>query len=65
MKLVDFTHVAKQHVLLAQQVAGDEVSHGRVVHLRCVALEFLFFIIALRLCIQSKFNFPVIPTVTG
>lgn len=43
MKLVDFRHVAKQHVLLAQQVAGDEVSHGRVVHLRCVALDIFFF----------------------
>lgn len=51
MKLVDFRHVAKQHVLLAQQVAGDEVSHGRVVHLCCVALEivFIFDIMSLHL----------------
>lgn len=39
MKLIDFRHVAKQNVLLAEQVAGDEVSHGRVVHLCCIALE--------------------------
>lgn len=38
MKLVDFIHVAKQDVLLAEQGAGDEVSHGRVVHLCCIAL---------------------------
>lgn len=44
MKLVDFRHVAKQHFLLAQQVAGDEVSHGRVVHLRCVALDIFFLL---------------------
>lgn len=40
MKLVDFWHVPKQDVLLAVQVAGDEVSHGRVVHLCRVALDF-------------------------
>lgn len=40
MKLIDFRHVAKQNVLLAEQVAGDEVSHGWVVHLCCIALEF-------------------------
>lgn len=40
MELVDFRHVAEQDVLLAEQGAGDEVSHGRVVHLCCVALEF-------------------------
>lgn len=40
MELVDFRHVPKKNVLLAVQVAGDEVSHGRVFHLCCVALEF-------------------------
>lgn len=40
MKLVDFRHVAKQDVLLAEQGVRDEVSHGGVVHLCCIALEF-------------------------
>lgn len=40
MKLVDFWHVPKQDVLLAVQVVGDEMSHGRVVHLCRVALDF-------------------------
>lgn len=39
MKLVDFRHVAKQDDLLAQQGAGDEVSHGWVVHLSRISLE--------------------------
>lgn len=40
MKLIDFRHVAEQDVFLVEQVAGDEVSHGGVVHLRCIALRF-------------------------
>lgn len=40
MKLVDLKHVSKQDVLLAEQGAGDEVSHGGVVHLCRVALKF-------------------------
>ena len=40
MKLVDFKHVAKQYVFLAEQGAGDEGSHGRVVHLCRIALGF-------------------------
>ena len=40
MKLIDFGHVAKQNILLAEQGAGDEVSHGGVVHLCRIALEF-------------------------
>lgn len=43
MKLIDFRHVAEQDVLLAEQGAGDEVSHGRVVHLSRVALHDIFF----------------------
>ncbi len=39
MKLVDFRHVAEQDVLLAEQGAGDEVSHGWVVHLCRIALQ--------------------------
>lgn len=38
MKLIDFRHVAEQNVLLAEQGAGDEVSHGGVVHLSRIAL---------------------------
>lgn len=39
MKLIDFRHVAKQNVLLIQQGVGDEVSHGRVVHLCRITLQ--------------------------
>lgn len=39
MKLVDFRHVAKQNVLLVLQAVGDEMSHGRVVHLGRIALQ--------------------------
>lgn len=41
MKLVDFIHVSKQDVLFAEQGAGDEMSHSRVVHLCRIALEFI------------------------
>lgn len=44
MKLIDFGHVAEQNILLAEQGAGDEVSHGRVVHLCRIALEFKNYI---------------------
>lgn len=45
MKLIDFRHVAEQDVLLAEQGGGDEVSHGRVVHLSRVALRDIFFFV--------------------
>lgn len=44
MKLVDFRHVSKQDVLLAEQCAGDEVSHSRIVHFCCIALEYNTYI---------------------
>lgn len=44
MKLIDFRHVAEQDVLLAEQGGGDEVSHGRVVHLSRVALRDIFYL---------------------
>lgn len=57
MKLIDFRHVAKQNVLLAEQGAGDEVSHGRVVHLCCIALG-IKSTHALHLQIPSTFIHP-------
>lgn len=59
MKLIDFRHVSKQNVLLAEQGAGHEVSHGRVVHLRRVALGFKMHLC--QICrLGSPFGFPVI-----
>lgn len=57
MKLIDFRHVAEQDVLLAEQGGGDEVSHGRVVHLSRVALRDIFFFVIFN-CYSLLFSFP-------
>lgn len=59
MKLIDFRHVAEQDVLLAEQGGGDEVSHGRVVHLSRVALRdiFFFFFCQFQLLFSTFFPF--------
>lgn len=55
MKLIDFRHVAEQDVLLAEQGGGDEVSHGRVVHLSRVALRDIFFFCHFQLLFSTFF----------
>lgn len=57
MKLIDFRHVAEQDVLLAEQGGGDEVSHGRVVHLSRVALRDIFFFCHFQLLFSTFFPF--------
>lgn len=58
MKLIDFRHVAEQDVLLAEQGGGDEVSHGRVVHLSRVALRDIFYFFFLSFSIVILYFFP-------
>lgn len=38
VEVVDFRHVSKENLLLVLQRGGDEVKHGRVVHLRGISL---------------------------